>query len=310
MPSSMTVSALHVHPVKSCRRVEVDRATVGPYGLVGDREWQVAGLDGHRLTQRTHPRLALVQPTFLEAGLRLSAPDVGVLEVARPTVADVGVTVFLGTVRLGDAGDEAARWFEGVLGEPCRLQAMTAEYERRLPEHVDIFGQEVALGDAAPVLVVCESSHRFLADRASQPFGIDRFRPNVIVAGSKPWEEDTWVSFTVGRATMRTGLPWPRCTVPQVDQDTGRRGREPAVVLKANRWCSDAPMVVPRFAEVLRGSALFGIGCAAGPAGTVIAVGDDVTVLETAEPLIPAPLEARTSTRQVARHRQTPDSRS
>jgi uncharacterized protein YcbX len=90
----------------------------------------------------------------------------------------------------------------------------------------------------------------------------------------------------IGAVTVRCVVPWPRCTVPQVDQDTGARHREPAVVLKKYRWCAELPEADPLLQAMLPGNALFGMASSAEPAGAEIAVGDDVDVLVTGEALL------------------------
>ena len=64
--TSGTLTAIHLHPVKACRRVEVHEAVVGAGGLVGDREWQIFSDAGEVLTQRSHPMLAKVEPALVE----------------------------------------------------------------------------------------------------------------------------------------------------------------------------------------------------------------------------------------------------
>ena len=39
--SEIRVEAIHIHPVKSCRRIEVDEASILSTGLAHDREWQI-----------------------------------------------------------------------------------------------------------------------------------------------------------------------------------------------------------------------------------------------------------------------------
>jgi hypothetical protein len=79
--------------------------------------------------------------------------------------------------------------------------------------------------------------------------------------------------------------------VPQVDQETGDRHREPALVLKARRWCTSADELPELLRPVLEGNALFGVTAAATPAGVRIAVGDAVEVLETGPALLSAVLD-------------------
>ena len=147
------VTAIHLHPIKSCHRIEVEQATVSATGLEGDREWQVAsGLTP--VTQRQKAQLATVLPTPIEGGLRLSAPGQPTIEVARPTANDAVTGSLIGVkVQVGDAGDEAAAWFSALLGDEVRLVARTPDSELRIPQALDLFDQTIAFGDVAPVLV-------------------------------------------------------------------------------------------------------------------------------------------------------------
>lgn len=289
--SAGVVTAIHLHPIKSCHRVEVTSATVSATGLDGDREWQVAsGLTP--ITQRQKSLLAAVVPEPMEGGgLRLSAPGRPSIEVARPTVNDAVTGSLIGVkVQVGDAGDEAAAWFSALLGDEVRLVARTPDSVLRIPEPLDLFGQTIAFGDVAPVLVANTASLRWLQERAVEPFGMDRFRPNLVVDTDAPFDEDAWARFQLGGAELAHGLVWPRCTIPQVDQDTGARGREPAVVLKAHRWF-DGPLdgVAEGWRPLVQNKGIFGIGCSIGPVGTVISVGDELTVTERMTPLMANP---------------------
>jgi hypothetical protein len=190
-----------------------------------------------------------------------------------------------------DAGDGAAAWFRDVTGEAVRLVAMV-EDGWRLPDDLDIFGQNAPFSDAAPVLVTADSSLTWLRDRASEPFGMDRFRPNLVMSDTAAWEEDTWRTFTVGDVELRSAAPWPRCEIPQIDQTSSDRHREPAKVLKRHRWCADAPTIEGGFRTIVEGNALFGIGCAIGPPGATLRLGDELTITTTAPPVLAMPPDA------------------
>ena len=292
-----TLVGIHLHPIKSCRRIEVDRALVGNYGLEGDRAWQVIGAEGTPLTQRQHAVLAAVQPELRGDGLRIGAPGRGFIEVDAPSTSQSATeakTLFGVTVEAHDAGSEAADWFTQLLGEPARLVGVLPENWRPLPGAFDVWKQPVSFADATPVLVASRQSLEWLQQRATEPFGMERFRPNFIVDTDQPWAEDLWRAFRVGGAELVQHLPWPRCTIPQIDQNPQglepSRGSEPAKVLRQHRWCASAPTVPEKFRRIVEGNGLFGVACSIGPVGQQVVVGDAIVVDSLQTPILPMPV--------------------
>ena len=284
--SDVRLAAIHVYPVKSCRAVPLDTVTVAPTGLEGDRLYQVVDDAGTPLTQRQHPGLATVQPTLLEGGIRLDVDGGPSLEVAHPTTNTTEVSNLLGLpVAAADLGDDAAQWFSELVGVGCRLVAMTDESDLVVPQ----LGVRASFADAAPALVANTASLDWLTERASEPFGMDRFRPNLTVAGAGAWDEDTWRVFTIGEARLGIGLCWPRCAIPQIDQESGERHQEPARVLRSHRWCDKGSLPGHELAPLLEGNAVFGIACSIEDVGTALHVGDPVTVVERGSPLVAPP---------------------
>ena len=280
------VTALHIHPVKSCRAVALERVEVTRRGLAGDRLFQVVDAEGTPVTQRQHPELATVSATLMADGLRLDADGHGTVEFAVPTVNDVDVSSLLGApVAAADAGDDAARFFTELLAAPVRLVGATEASENRVPFPGGVM--DLGWADGSTVVIANDASHRWLAHRSSEPFGMDRFRPNVTV-DADAWDEDTWRDVSIGGARFGVGLAWPRCAIPQVDQTDGSRHREPAKVLRAHRWCTHAASVPEPLRPVLEGNALFGIGCSVEQLGS-IATGDEVLVRETGPRVIDVP---------------------
>ena len=229
----MTVGSLTgiaIYPIKSCRRVELDRVELSETGLAGDREWQIVAADGTAITQRHNRVLATIEPVLMADGLRISAPGQRSIEVTRPPANDRSVFALLGDeVPVGDAGEVVAAWLTELLGKPSRLVALTRESDRRIDL---VKAQAVTFVDAAPVLVTNAASLADLEARATASFGMERFRPNLVVDASAPWVEDTWTRLDVGGSRLRTLMSWPRCAIPQIDQDTAERSKEPALVLR------------------------------------------------------------------------------
>ena len=64
MSAPPSVTHLNVYPVKSCRGIPLGTATLDRWGIQHDRNWMVVDADGLFVSQRTQPRLALVEPAL------------------------------------------------------------------------------------------------------------------------------------------------------------------------------------------------------------------------------------------------------
>ena len=261
----MRVAGLFVYPIKACAGSAVERARVGTYGLDHDRHWMVVdAADRAELTQRTVPALARVRPALVDAGLVLTGEGADPLEVATPAVADATATVWGWQTPVGDAGAAAADWLSSFIGRDCRLVAVAEGYRRPVNPRRDRRDRQVGFADGYPLLLCTEESLAELNRLASEPVPMDRFRPNLVVAGTPaPWVEDSWGALDVAGVAFDVVKGCARCAVPQVDQRTGARHPEPARVLAAHRRADD-------------GKTYFGQNLVHVDVGGWLAVGDEV----------------------------------
>jgi len=233
----MHLSALHLYPVKSCRGLSVPSAELDDHGLVGDRRFMiVAEADGLFLTQRTHPRMALIETSLTSTELFLSSPGRGSVTV--PLNASAGlrrVTVWKSTVTADDCGDESAEWLTNFLGLPLRLVRMGGTFQRPMLKAAAQAGDVVSFADSCPLMVLSEASLADLNSRLAQPLPMNRFRPNFVIAGCEPYAEDTWDRVRIGDAVFRSAGPCARCPITTTDQFTAVRGKEPLKTLATYR---------------------------------------------------------------------------
>ena len=64
---------------------------------------------------------------------------------------------------------------------------------------------------------------------------MNRFRPNLVVAGGQPYEEDEWSRLEIGAIGFRIVKPCARCVVTTTDQTTATVGKEPLRTLATYR---------------------------------------------------------------------------
>ncbi|AOB30719.1 molybdenum cofactor biosysynthesis protein [Bordetella sp. H567] len=257
---SLSVRSLHIYPVKSCAGIDLEASPIDGAGLAYDRRWLVAA-GGNFLTQRTLPAMARVRTALTPTHLQLRAPDMPLLEVPLDGsgLADreAPVTVWRDTFPARAESDAAGQWFSAFLGLSCRLYKVDIAAARRAvsPDwigrwragHADLaagFEGDPLFGfaDGYPLLVANQASlddlNAQLRAKGRAPVPMDRFRPNIVLAGDAlaAYEEDHAALLARGD-DIRLALvkPCTRCSIPDVDQATGQRGDEPGLTLTATR---------------------------------------------------------------------------
>jgi uncharacterized protein YcbX len=232
-----TIAQLWVYPVKSCAGLSVQDAELTDTGLLYDRAWMVVDRNGDFVTQRELPRMALIQPAFKMDELVLRAPGMLALHLALSAVeAPMQVRVWDDELAAFDMGDLAAQWFSDFLGPDApealkRLRLVRFDPAvRRLCSSRWTSGREAVtqFADGFGVLVTSTASldelNARLAQSGQAPVGMDRFRPNVVLGGVEPHDEDRigpwWVEADGGGALFDNVKPCARCPIPNIDPVT------------------------------------------------------------------------------------------
>jgi hypothetical protein len=226
--------------------MSVERAQVGAAGLsahgVHDREWMLVTEDGQFLTQREHPRMALVVPRVEGGRLVISAPGTEplVLDLAAADGPPRSVRIWDDVVQAGDAGDAAALWFSRVLGSACRLVRFRRDVVR--PTSTKWTGGVAAqtrFADGYPLLLIGAASlvdlNRRLVNAGRAPLPMNRFRPNLVVDGIDAYEEDYLDHLDAGGLLIKPVKPCARCPIPAIDQATAIPGPDPLDIMLGYR---------------------------------------------------------------------------
>jgi hypothetical protein len=266
----MYVTGLFHYPVKSLRGCEVLSLSLGARGPLHDRAFMLVDEAGRFVTQRTEPRLATYAVTVTHSALHVTAPDGATLELPLEAGGPTrSVTIWKDTVLAVDCHDTAAHWFSSRLGRSLRLVRMPDSTQRTLdPTFSPSPDAHTGFADAYPVLLTNTASLDAFNSGRALPLGMERFRPNVVVASAEPWSEDEWKTVQVGDVVFDLVKPCSRCVVITTDQRTGQRpdGSAPLTDLAATRTLQPF-------------GAIFGQNAVHRSLGT-LRVGDPVTVLE------------------------------
>ena len=232
------LKAIRRYPIKGMKPQHLEAAKIERRGLAHDRRWMLVDANGRFISQREHARLALMEVEVTTAGLRVQAPGAEPLSVQKPLpeVARRTVQIWDDAVEAVLADERAHRWFSKVVGFDCQLVYMDEAAARPVDATYAVRStDEVNFADGYPVLLTTEASLADLNARLKTPVPMERFRPNLFVAGCAPFEEDTWRQIRIGEVAFHVVKPCARCVVTTIDQDSGLAGKEPLRTLATFR---------------------------------------------------------------------------
>lgn len=246
------IAQLWVYPVKSCAGVQVQAVRLDATGLAHDREWMVVDPQGIFLTQRSHPRMALIRPELLDDGaaLALQAPSQA-RHVVQPPAVPVAMAVEVWDDRVAgvDQGEAVAQWLSAYLQTPCRLVRFDRSTARPCSgKWTEGVAASTFFADGYPLLLTTAAAGTELTERVQAAGGpaVDllRFRANVVLGGLEAHEEDHLAQLHLrtaeGVVTLRPVKPCTRCPIPDIDPATAESSADVSTALAAYR--ADARM--------------------------------------------------------------------
>jgi uncharacterized protein len=271
----MKIHSLHIYPVKSARVIDLDSSQVGAWGLDGDRRYMITDPAGKFITQRELQALAQLTATEHGGVLHLAkAGEDETLSVTFDPTRRIDAEVWGSYVTAALADDRVNARLSDWLGQPVKLVHADDTTQRQC--NPDWAGEGVVTGfaDGYPVLITTTGSLRLLneatMEEGGETFGMDRFRPNIVIDHDEPFADDFWGAVEIAGIRFDLVKPCARCIMTTQDQLTGERGGpDPMPSMRRLRMSMDR-----RVSGVL-------FGWNAVPRGTgELTVGDPVAVVE------------------------------
>jgi len=247
------VQEINVSPVKSFGLAKADVVHVGMSGIAEDRRLFLIDNRDRLVTQRDVGRLTQLKSDYRSEQNRfcLVIPGAdrmeGRLETGEPVTTRLWGRDVTGSLVTGDWGDALSDFCE----QTVRLVLSSAP------------GQ---CFDEYPISLLSQASLEMLNGQGDGLVDLDarRFRPNFLIAGCEPHEEDTWLGQTIqigDEMLLHVVARDPRCVITCLDPDTGEADFETRELITQYRPSS--------------GTAFFGVYGIVEHAGDV-SVGDNV----------------------------------
>lgn len=272
-----------------------------------DRQWMwVTYPDYKFLTIRNLAKMTLIRPVYdpetdtlkvtapapnsVDEKLQFQIPAHPTQEWLSKNTEVVNATVWSSTTPAYCFSTELTGPFDALFGKEVRLVYKPPFSDS--PRTLGSNGAKKVLGrdgstcfpDMMPILVAIEKSIEELNSRlqAAEGFSIPitRFRPNIIVRGTKAWDEDSWKTLRIQSPSETKDLVLDvtqrcaRCQVPNVDSETAEKH-------KTQPW--DTLMKYRRIDEGIKYKPCFGMLCVPRGAGGNVEVGMQMEVTEVTD---------------------------
>lgn len=225
------ISQIWIYPLKSCRGISLSESTVDPRGLTWDRRWVLADEDGVFLTQRSTRALGEFQPRLAETGfwiLHIPTQEEVFVPFSPETKEQRPIQIWDDVVPCVRVSTTLDAWFSGHIKQKVGLYFQPDQAIRPIDVRYQITGEEhTSLSDGYPILVLSEASLEKMSEEAGQEMNVLRFRPNIVLQGLNPFEEDQLTQFSLGTTHLACVKPCARCVLTTVDPVTLEQGQEP-----------------------------------------------------------------------------------
>lgn len=283
----LRIAEIRVHPLKSGHGESIRTSLVTTTGLRWDRQWMAVRPDGTFVNQKRAPRLGLIKTRIVDGNIEFRSP-----RNERPLVREIAdmtncpmveARIYDSAAQGMDLGDFAADWISREIGEYVRLVQLPANPRRAAKYDPEDTETPIAFQDAGTMLIGSLDSLRDLnariKTRGGEAVPMDRFRPNIIVEGAEPYEEETWRLIEVGGVHLHLTIPCRRCMITTLDPESAEpRGPEPLRTLATyRRW--------KRPGSTSPAQPIFCMNANHEGRGT-LSVGDEIHILERGEPFL------------------------
>jgi uncharacterized protein YcbX len=231
------LSRIRIYPIKACAGTDVQQAYMDARGLRYDRRWMLVNEDGSDLHQFDYPRLASIVVAIDDNGLLVQAPGMSPLHVPLQPHATSPLSVqwFQGRCEALPVSEQADAWFQEFLHIPCRLVFMPDAAQHPVEPGSEV-NHELAAFTSFHYHLLGEGSFRDLNQRLAAPVPLERFRPNLMVAGTPAFAEDRWRVIRINQQIFHVVKPCDRCAIITVDPVQGvMTGKEPLTTLARYR---------------------------------------------------------------------------
>jgi len=265
-----SLQQIYQYPVKSLAGESISDASIVAQGIEYDRQWMLVDGQGKFLSQRKHPKMALIESRMVNEVLILKIPGEPEIKVSEPKNHHWrAVTIWNDQVQ-ALAIREVDHLLQEFLQTTCHLVKMSQQQPRKITDTAA--EGTVSFADGFPFLLIGTASLHNLNEKLARAVTMKNFRPNFVVETIEQHQEDCWDEIKIGEVIFKNVKLCSRCIMTTVDPTTAQTStdQEPLLTLS-------------KYRKVSKLGVLFGSNLIALNSGTINR-GDKVEILSYINP--------------------------
>lgn len=235
----LKVSELYIYPIKSLAGIAKETLEITNTGFKHDRRWMLVDEKNMFLSQRTHPQMALLQPTETEEDIVVTHKNNPLQTITIPFYNEgkgtIKVSVWDDVCEAIEVSKLCNNWFSDMLQINCKLVYMPDETKRLVDKRYATNNEVTSFSDGYPILMIGQVSLDNLNTKLIDAIPMNRFRPNIVFTGGHAHIEDEMELFTINDIHFLGVKPCSRCVMTTINQQNIEKGKEPLKTLATYR---------------------------------------------------------------------------
>ncbi len=217
----ITINKLYEYPLKSSRGNLLNEAEIDKFGLKHDRKIAVVTATGRVITGRERPQLLHINSKINNLILTLKYPSVEDLIVSVDGLKDIFQAKLFRHKLPGKVLDNiASQWISKVLNGNYQLIYFDNQNPDSHAGKNENIENRTSYVDSAPIHLINLKSLEYLNSNLAEKVSAEQFRPNLIVNGTAPFEEDNWQEISINGCRFKVEDVTERCVFATIDPKT------------------------------------------------------------------------------------------
>ncbi len=220
--STLNVSDLFIYPIKSTFRIPVNNILVNHTGLQYDRLFALINSQNKVITARENKSLFGIKTIIDQTTLTLYTTDEDQFKLSLKDLRNMpkDITIFKDRITAKLITHEVNDWISNRIGETCQLVTIGRNTRPMKSKYNGREGDYIGFKDASAIHLITTASVNELNSRLKDPVTPHHFRPNIVVTGFQPYEEELWKLIRIGNCEFEVAVKTSRCPMTTIDPET------------------------------------------------------------------------------------------